>query len=204
MDKHTPTPYKIETRCIWNEDLEDEQQTVYDIIDQDGEFIYTGTDYETACRFEQANATHLTAIALLEEAISRLNGGKPNNVWRGMRGIDCDAIALAESALKKACFMNQTPIDPKLARAVLDRERCLKALKLVYALIWGRHPGGVVPEDYARVKHEIEQAIHSTPDSESIKDKAMNNAYDALRDGQSQLATRILAEALGYEPRSEN
>lgn len=53
----------------------------------------------------------------------------------------------------------QTPIDPKLARAVLDRERYFKAL---------------------------------------------NDAWDALRDGQATIATRILGEALGYEPRSEN
>lgn len=34
--------------------------------------------------------------------------------------------------------------------------------------------------------------------------KAMNDAMDALRDGQAMLATSIITEALGYEPRSEN
>lgn len=50
--------------------------------------------------------------------------------------------------------MDKTPIDPKLARALLD----IKRLK----------------ED-------------------------MNRAYDALREGQSTLATSILGQALGYE-----
>lgn len=55
--------------------------------------------------------------------------------------------------------IEHTPIDPKLARALLDLDR-------------------------------IKQAA--------------NDAYDAIRDGQSQLATKILGEVLGYEPRSEN
>lgn len=50
--------------------------------------------------------------------------------------------------------IEQTPIDPKLARALLDLD-CIK--------------------------------------------QAANEAYDASREGQSQLATTILAKALGYE-----
>lgn len=55
--------------------------------------------------------------------------------------------------------VNNLPIDPKLARAVLDRDRYFKAL---------------------------------------------NDALDALRDGQAMLAQSVIVEALGYEPRSEN
>ena len=31
------------------------------------------------------------------------------------------------------------------------------------------------------------------------KDKVLNDAYDALRDGQSQMALRIIAEELNYK-----
>lgn len=41
-------------------------------------------------------------------------------------------------------------------------------------------------------------------DKHSKMEKALNDAYDALRDGQSMQAKQIIGEVLGYEPRKED
>ncbi|MGH9429312.1 MAG: hypothetical protein ACRD2L_23765 [Terriglobia bacterium] len=42
--------YKVESRAVWND--EGVQETVYDVRTPEGDYLYTGVDYETAKRFE--------------------------------------------------------------------------------------------------------------------------------------------------------
>lgn len=63
---------------------------------------------------------------------------------------------------------------------------------------------GIENEERRSEAQAIRKFIVRSSNSFVANLKAMNDAYDALRDGQSQLATKILGEVLGYEPRSEN
>jgi hypothetical protein len=44
--------------------------------------------------------TKETAKAILQEAINRLDGKEPVNIWRGSRGINFDALGLAIHTVK--------------------------------------------------------------------------------------------------------
>lgn len=64
-------------------------------------------------------------------------------------------------------------------------------------------PNATTHEDWVKCQEAINH-IEKCVNAYEKNFKAFNDAIDAIRDGQSQLATRILGEALGYEPRSEN